>query len=247
MSDEYQESVEEVQPTTGIDEVTSSENEGIDQSIDQEEVQSDIQDAPQGKLVPLEVVESMREQARELKEHNQQLLQLMLASQRQQQQPQEQQRQEEQFQIADDEFLTGAQLKAILAQQQQQIEQQQSRQSAQQRETFIAEQKKTYIDQYPDYSDVIAAVQEAANTDPAIAEIIMRSKNPVEMAYKYGKVLKGESIGEVKTVKNKVSQENKIQQNLNTAKTLSTVKGTAISGNETFNPEEMFTSRFAER
>ncbi len=229
MPDEYQETVEDEQATTAIDEEGSSVDEGIEQSIDNEEIQSDIPDAPQGKYVPLEVVESMREQARELKAHNEQLLQLMLSNQRQ---PQEEQKKEEQFQFADDDFLTGAQLKAVLAQQQERSNQQQQAIQDQQREAYIAEQKQSYMAQYPDYNDVIGAVNAEAQKDPAMAEIIMRTKNPVETAYRYGKLLRGESIGEVKSVKEKVSQENKIKQNLAQARTLSTVKGTAVKTEE---------------
>jgi len=233
MSDDYQsETVEEVQPTTGYDEVTSSDDEGIEQSIDQEEVQSDIPDAPQGKFVPLEVVESMREQARDLRQQNEQLLQLMLSNQRQQQQPEQQQ--EEQFPFADDEFLTGAQLKAILAQQNEQLQAHTQQQQEEQKQAYIAEQKQIFTKQYPDYNDVLKTAQDAAQSNPAIAEIIMNSKNPVEMAYQYGKLLRGESLGEVKTVKEKVSQEKKIQANLNQPKTLSNVKGTVTKADDDF-------------
>jgi len=244
MSDDYQsETVEEVQPTTGYDEVTSSDDEGIEQGIDNEEVQSDISDAPQGNLVPREVVESMREQIRESRDREQQLLQLILAG-KQPGQEQSQQKQEDQFPFADDEFLTGAQLKAILAQQDQHRQAQSQAQQDQQRQAYIAEQKETYIKQYPDYNEVLKTVQDAAQSNPAMAEIIMHSKNPVEMAYQYGKILRGESLGEVKTVKEKVSQEKKIQANLNQPRTLSNVKGTALSGVEDLSPEAVYQSRF---
>jgi hypothetical protein len=243
MSDDYQsETVEEVQPTTGFDEETSNE-EVSDANMESEEVQSDIPDAPNGKFVPLEVVESMREQARELKQHNEQLLQLMLSNQRQQQQPEQQQRQEE-LSFADDEFLTGGQLRAILAQQEQRSQQTFQQQQQTQRNAYIAEQKEVFISQYPDYNDVIGAVNAEAQKDPAIAEILMRGKNPVESAYRYGKLLRGESMGEVKSVQQKVSQEKKIQANLNQPRTLSNVKGNSISGNVELSAEEIYQSRF---
>ncbi|PKL19560.1 MAG: hypothetical protein CVV49_00555 [Spirochaetae bacterium HGW-Spirochaetae-5] len=224
MENENQLTGEQDQATPAFDNQTdSSFDKGMETDIDSGEVQSDISDAPQGKYVPLEVVESMKEQTRELKEQNQQLLQLILSNRQQQERP-EQQTQEEQFQIADDEFLTGAQLKAILAQQQQSLNRQNEAYQAEQRQAFINEQKQAYINQHPDYNDVLNTVNAEALKDPAIADIIMRSKNPVETAYRYGKLLRGESFAEVNSVKKKVNMENKINQNLNQAKTLSNIK-----------------------
>lgn len=208
----------------------SSADEGMGNDIDNQEVQSDIQDAREGKYVPLDVVESMREETRELKEQNQQLLQLILANR--QQQPDSQQTKDPELSFADDELITGAQLKSILSQYGENFQKSFQQMQDDQRQNFITEQKQSYMNQYPDYNDVVGTVMLEARKDPAIAEILMRSPNPVAATYRYGKLLRGESISEVTTVKNKVNLENKINKNLNQAKTLSNSKTVTTKGGE---------------
>ncbi len=221
---------EELQATPAFDEpLDSSESEGMGNDIDGQEVQGDIQDARDGKFVPLEVVESMREQTRELKEQNNQLLQLILSGR--QQQPSEQKKEPE-LQFADDELITGAQLKSILTQYGENFQNSFQQIQEGQRQNYIAEQKESYMKQYPDYNDVVGTVMLEAQKDPAIAEILMRSPNPVAATYRYGKLLRGESMSEVATVKTKVNMENKINKNLNQPKTLSNTKTVSTKGGD---------------
>lgn len=219
MSEEF------IQETGEFVEATPAADESIDNEFDQAIAEDDpVIERAGSKMVPLDVVETMREQLKEQREQNQRMLQLILNNQNPQpQQPQQQQQQG--FDIDDGEIITGAQLKAIL-QQQAQMSQQEIRQfQAEQKQAFIDEQKAAYQQLYPDYNDVLASVQMEAQKDPAIAELIMRSKNPVDAAYKYGKLIRGEPLNTTTTAKSKVSVENKIVQNLNKAKTLNEAKG----------------------
>jgi hypothetical protein len=229
MSEEYNIEMGEMDEATPASDEFSEGNDFVEET-ESEEI-PEIEQQP--RTVPLEVVESIKDQMREVKEHNQQLLQLILSNRQQQPEPQQQQQQSG-FDIPDDDIITGAQLKAIL-QQQTQTSQQEIRQfQEQQRQVFIDEQKAAYQQKYPDYNDVLATAQAEAQKDPAIAELIMRSKNPVDVAYKYGKLLRGEALTETNTAKGKVSVENKIVQNLNKAKTLNQAKGTVPAGEDDF-------------
>jgi len=226
MSEEF------IQETGDYEEATPATDEGIDNDFDQAiSEEPEVNSTDGSRLVPLDVVESIKEQLKEERARNSQMLQLILNKQ---QEPQQQQRQQQQdgFDISDDELITGAQLKAIL-QQQTQTSQAEIRQfQEQQRQVFIDEQKASYQQKYADYNDVLETVQSEAQKDPAIAELIMRSKNPVDAAYKYGKLLRGEALTETTTAKSKVSAENKIVQNLNKARTLNDTKGKQVKTEE---------------
>lgn len=247
MSEEIiQQTGEVTEATPAIEESTEQFNESAEQqNIESTEQQPQAEEVQQ-KLVPLEVVESMREQMREIREQNQQYLQLILSNNQLAGQ-QQQQQQEEPFPFADDEFLTGAQLKAALLQQKQQFEQQQAQTQTQQRQSFITEQETKYRAQFPDYDDVVNNVIREAQTDPALKEMIMnKAKDPVDFAYKYGKLLRGESLKETATVKNKVNMENKIQKNLNQPKTLSNVSGGRTAVKDGLDPEAIFRQRLGQ-
>lgn len=219
MSDDYIEMGEMEEATPASDEFSEDTNYDPVEETGEEAV-PEIEGQPQAKTVPFEVMESIREQLKEQRAQNQQLLQLVLSGKQQQEQPEQSQG----IDIADDEMITGAQLKAIL-QQQTQMSQQEIRQfQEQQRQIYIDEQKAAYQQKYPDYNDVLVTVHTEAQKDPVIAELIMRAKNPVDAAYKYGKLLRGEALTETTTAKGKVSVENKITQNLNKAKTLNSAK-----------------------
>lgn len=217
MSEEF------INETGEFEEATPATDEGIENEFDQAtSEETEVNDVNDSRTVPLNVVESIKEQLKEERARNSQMLQLILSRQEPQQQ---QQQQQSVFDIPDDELITGTQFKAIM-QQQQQASQNEFRQfQEQQRQILIDEQKTLYLQKYPDYNDVLGTVQQAAQKDPAIAELIMRSKNPVDIAYKYGKLLRGETLTETTTAKSKVSAENKIVQNLNKAKTLNETKG----------------------
>ena len=230
MSEEYIEMGEMEEATPASDEFSEDTNYDTVEETG-EEAGTEIEEQPQERTVPFEVMESIREQLKDQRAQNQQLLQLVLSGKQQQQQQPEQ---SQGIDIADDEMITGAQLKAIL-QQQTQMSQQEIRQfQEQQRQVYIDEQKAAYQQKYPDYNDVLVTVQTEAQKDPAIAELIMRSKNPVDAAYKYGKLLRGEALTETATAKKKVSVENKITQNLNKAKTLNSAKTAPKTGDDDF-------------
>ena len=246
MSEEIvQQTGEVTEATPAIEESTEQFNEGAEQqNIESAEQQTQAEESQ--KLVPLEVVESMREQMREIREQNQQYLQLILSNNRLAEQ-QQQQTQEEPFPFADDEFLTGAQLKAVLEQQRQQFMQQQQQTQLQQRQSFITDQETKYRAQFPDYDDVVNNVIREAQTDPALKEMIMnKAKDPVDFAYKYGKLLRGESLKETATVKTKVNMENKIQKNLNQPKTLSNINGGRSAVKDELDPEAIFRQRLGQ-
>lgn len=228
MSEEF------IQETGDFEEATPAADEGIDNEFDQAiaEEEPEVESTEGARLVPLDVVESIKEQLKEERARNSQMLQLILSKQ---QEPQQQKQQEQQgFDIDDSELITGAQLKAILQQQTQTSQQEIQRMQEQQRQVYVDEQKAVYQQKYPDYNDVLSTVQSEAQKDPAIAELIMRAKNPVDAAYKYGKLLRGESLTETTTAKGKVSAENKIVQNLNKAKTLNDAKGTPAKEEDDF-------------
>jgi len=229
MSEEYIEMGEIEEATPAPDETTDDFSSEYETETEAPEEVEPLQET--SKTVPLQVVESMREQMQEIREHNQQLLQLILSNK---QQSGQQEQQQEDNGLVDDELITGAQLKALLEQQTQMSQQQFNQIQEQQRQVFVDEQKAIYMEKYPDYNDVVATVQAEAQKDPALAEIIMRAKNPVDAIYKYGKLIKGESLTETNTAKGKVSVENKIVQNLNKAKTLNNTKGAPISQEDDF-------------
>lgn len=128
------------------------------------------------KLVPLEVVQSIREESKEAKERARQLEQYI--QQMQQQGNQQQQQSNDPFGDSDDdEFLTVGQARKIMQQQEQQS--QQVMREMQMRQTV------------PDYDDVVQNyLPELIKEKPHLRDAILSSGDPYSLAYELGSSFK---------------------------------------------------------
>lgn len=231
---------EEVPVTPAMEEQTPAEE--IAQEEEVTETTTDEQPESQAenvKTVPLEVVESMREQMKEIKEQNK-LLQNLLLSQKQEQ---PQSKAEPDPDIDPDTFLTYGQVKQLLEKKLGEVNQTREQDRQATREERITSYEATFRESNPDYDEVVKAIP--TYMVKALFDEISDPRTLVENAYKFAKALNGGTAAPKPQVKPKAEDvAGKIQQNQNKPKTITAVKGTSATSEVSLSPEQMFRDRF---
>ena len=214
---------------------TPAEEAEVEQQEEATEVQADIQDSTQSQSVPYDRFQEIVKDNQQLKEQLNMLMQLQLNN-KPQQQAQEQKAPE--FDIDDDAFLTGADVKRLLNT----LEEKRSRdtQSITQstREQMLIQHETVFRQANPDYDTTIANIPK-----PIVNALMQSITNPAELvteAYKLGK-----AYAPVKAKAADIASQANKAKPVTKAVTLNSVKGSATpKGTEKVSFETEFKAGF---
>lgn len=195
--------------------------------------QGDIQDSNQvEKTVPVDVVESIRQEMKAVKEERDRILNLVLEGKHLPQQQVQPVAEPDPFAGIDrDDFITVGGAMDLWEKKQAQINARAAQEAHQVKVTKLGETEASFRQTNPDYDEVVKVLPK--DIQISLFKTYPDTTELVNVAYKIGKALKGESVpSTASTVAAKVDVENKINQNLNKPKTLSQAKGASTNSDD---------------